>query len=288
VAAAAAAAFATIKTNQTKQLQSTAFFIHIPHSALDKLFIPRLKKEVYSAKQQKLSQLLCFHHSKPTSIRLLIYLHNSRRLRSVEEDGSRPSLKITPSLAMARLWTLLPAVMASLLLLAAMEVGGAAQEGGVAPPLVDLEQMEEWCRNFTTGNLAAREFYSPMYPFEYPANIKCFRIVEADIGNFVRIDFRDVFRIEPPSTAGECKYDYLEIRDGEYGYSPLIGELESAGSIVRALDKLLRYSTKYIDQVQMIVYWFSLVLVLQVVLKKLFSVSEAHLSRILSYVVHYL
>ena len=63
-----------------------------------------------------------------------------------------------------------------------------------------------------------------MYPREYPQDIVCFRTITADIGYFVRIDFRDMFMIEPPSTAGNCEYDYLEIRDGDQGYSPLIGK----------------------------------------------------------------
>ena len=61
---------------------------------------------------------------------------------------------------------------------------------------------------------------------QIPPFIFSFRTLKADRGYFVRIDFRDVFRIEPPTTAGDCHYDYLEIRDGEHGYSPLIGELE--------------------------------------------------------------
>ena len=67
------------------------------------------------------------------------------------------------------------------------------------------------------------EFYSPMYPGNYPSDITCFRTITAEPGYFVRIDFRDVFLIEPPSSTGKCEYDYLEIRDGDQGYSPLIG-----------------------------------------------------------------
>lgn len=63
-----------------------------------------------------------------------------------------------------------------------------------------------------------------MYPREYPSEISCFRTITAEFGNFVRIDFRDVFRIEPPNNEGACEYDYLEIRDGDQGYAPLIGK----------------------------------------------------------------
>ena len=64
-----------------------------------------------------------------------------------------------------------------------------------------------------------------MYPRNYPADISCFRTITAEFGYFVRIDFRDVFRIEPPNNEGICEYDYLEIRDGDQGYAPLIGKL---------------------------------------------------------------
>ena len=90
---------------------------------------------------------------------------------------------------------------------------------------INPELLEEYCKNFTHGNPAGMEFYSPMYPGEYPGDITCFRTITADVGYFVRIDFRDMFMIEPPSSGGKCEYDYLEIRDGDQGYSPLIGKL---------------------------------------------------------------
>lgn len=89
---------------------------------------------------------------------------------------------------------------------------------------MDPKQLEEFCKNFTVGHPDAMEFYSPQYPNMYPKDITCFRTITADIGYFVRIDFRDMFRIEPPGTDSKCDYDYLEIRDGDQGYSPLIGK----------------------------------------------------------------
>lgn len=38
--------------------------------------------------------------------------------------------------------------------------------------------------------------------------------------HMLRLDFRDEFHLEPSE---ECKFDYLEVRDGEHGYSPLLG-----------------------------------------------------------------
>ena len=37
------------------------------------------------------------------------------------------------------------------------------------------------------------------------------RVITAEYGYFVRIDFRDMFRIEPASNDGKCAYDYLEV-----------------------------------------------------------------------------
>ena len=70
---------------------------------------------------------------------------------------------------------------------------------------------EEFCKNFTYGNPGAKELYSPGFPKDYPAGIKCFRTISADYGYFVRVDFRDYFNIEPPSNEGNCDYDYLEV-----------------------------------------------------------------------------
>lgn len=44
--------------------------------------------------------------------------------------------------------------------------------------------------------------------------------VSARPGYQLKLDFRDSFYIEP---SDECKFDYLEIRDGANGYDPLVG-----------------------------------------------------------------
>ena len=100
--------------------------------------------------------------------------------------------------------------------------------GGAKVKHRDEATVLELCKNFTQGNPERMEFASPQYnPSQddkfYPQDITCFRTITADYGYFVRIDFRDVFNVEPPSNEGECAYDYLEIRDGDQGYSPLIG-----------------------------------------------------------------
>lgn len=89
---------------------------------------------------------------------------------------------------------------------------------------VDPALIEEYCKNFTHGSPNLAQFYSPMYPRAYPEDINCFKTITAEFGSFVRIDFRDMFRIEPANNEGSCEYDYLEIRDGDQGYAPLIGK----------------------------------------------------------------
>ena len=100
----------------------------------------------------------------------------------------------------------------------------ALSETSQAQRRLDPALLEEYCKNFTHGDPELYQFYSPMYPREYPSNITCFRTITAEFGFFVRIDFRDVFRIEPPNNEGACEYDYLEVRDGDQGYAPLIGK----------------------------------------------------------------
>jgi hypothetical protein len=95
--------------------------------------------------------------------------------------------------------------------------------GGALVKKRDTETIKELCKNFTQGNPDKLEFASPQYTHEYPRDLTCFRTITADHGYFVRIDFRDLFNVEPPSNEGNCDYDYLEIRDGDQGYSPLIG-----------------------------------------------------------------
>ena len=48
------------------------------------------------------------------------------------------------------------------------------------------------------------------HPCILTSNFPC-RVITAEYGYFVRIDFRDLFRIEPASNDGKCAYDYLEV-----------------------------------------------------------------------------
>ena len=75
---------------------------------------------------------------------------------------------------------------------------------------MDPQLQEEYCKNFTYGN-GRSEFFSPAFPRNYPAGIKCVKTITADYGYFVRVDFREYFNIEPATNEGNCDYDYLEV-----------------------------------------------------------------------------
>ncbi|XP_039959680.1 uncharacterized protein LOC120774267 isoform X2 [Bactrocera tryoni] len=83
------------------------------------------------------------------------------------------------------------------------------------------EEPIDKCRKFNEGDAAKNEFYSPDYPNDYPKNISCTRVIKAPPGQIIRLDFRNSFHIEAKE---ECKFDVLEIRDGQYGFSNLLGK----------------------------------------------------------------
>ncbi|XP_045128548.1 neuropilin and tolloid-like protein 1, partial [Portunus trituberculatus] len=85
----------------------------------------------------------------------------------------------------------------------------------------NAQTMEEKCACFSQPNTADMEFYSPLFPNNYPNSTECVLRLEAKHGYFIRIDFRDYFDLEP---SPKCEYDFLEVRDGAHGYSDLQGK----------------------------------------------------------------
>ncbi|XP_060073814.1 uncharacterized protein LOC132553575 isoform X2 [Ylistrum balloti] len=94
------------------------------------------------------------------------------------------------------------------------------------------------CWNFTYGDRLRAEFYSPNYPEEYPNDIECTQYLEAQPGYYIHVDFRGSFDVE---TSEECKYDFLEFRDGPFSYSPLIDKYCG-----KEFPPLIRSSTRFI------------------------------------------
>ncbi|XP_076449143.1 uncharacterized protein LOC143285631 [Babylonia areolata] len=90
----------------------------------------------------------------------------------------------------------------------------------VRPPPMTADPISPDCYNFTIGNWKLQEFYSPNYPGEYLNDTDCVLYLEAPSGFRIQLDFRDEFTLEK---SDGCKYDFLEVRDGPFAYSPVIG-----------------------------------------------------------------
>lgn len=52
--------------------------------------------------------------------------------------------------------------------------------------------------------------------------------VSAPVGHIINLDFRDYFAIEQ---SPKCKNDYLEVRDGAYGFDKLLEEAPFCGFV---------------------------------------------------------
>eukprot|EP00106_Octopus_bimaculoides_P011652 XP_014779094.1 PREDICTED: neuropilin and tolloid-like protein 1 [Octopus bimaculoides] len=87
------------------------------------------------------------------------------------------------------------------------------------PPPLSSDFISPSCWNFTHGNRNTMEFYSPNYPGNYSGGADCIQYLEAPKGYKIHLDFKNNFILEE---SADCNYDYLEIRDGPFGYSPLL------------------------------------------------------------------
>ncbi|XP_008436864.1 neuropilin and tolloid-like protein 1 isoform X3 [Xiphophorus hellerii] len=63
-------------------------------------------------------------------------------------------------------------------------------------------------------------FTSPNYPNKYPPNTECVYILEAPPRQCIDLHFEDNYSIE---SSWECKFDNIEVRDGPFGFSPILG-----------------------------------------------------------------
>ncbi|CDW58198.1 neuropilin and tolloid protein 2 like [Trichuris trichiura] len=81
------------------------------------------------------------------------------------------------------------------------------------------------CSDFTgTNSTHADTFTSPNYPLPYPPNLMCLRKICAAPGYAIFLDFRGgFFEIESAYSPKSCPFDFLEVRNGPYGFSPLLG-----------------------------------------------------------------
>lgn len=83
-----------------------------------------------------------------------------------------------------------------------------------------MRHVPDVCDKFSVGDESKREFYSPNYPDNYPNLTECIKILKAEKGMLLRLDFRDEFKLEDST---DCRYDFLEVRDGQHGFSNLLG-----------------------------------------------------------------
>ncbi|XP_076018226.1 neuropilin and tolloid-like protein 1 [Genypterus blacodes] len=64
------------------------------------------------------------------------------------------------------------------------------------------------------------QFTSPNYPEKYPPERECVYIIEASPRQCIDLFFDEKYSIEP---SWECKFDHIEVRDGPFSFSPIIG-----------------------------------------------------------------
>ncbi|XP_075441573.1 neuropilin and tolloid-like protein 1 isoform X5 [Ascaphus truei] len=76
-------------------------------------------------------------------------------------------------------------------------------------------QCGTWTKNANGGI-----FTSPNYPNKYPPDRECIYIIEAAPRQCIELHFDEKYSIEP---SWECKFDHIEVRDGPFGFSPIIG-----------------------------------------------------------------
>lgn len=85
-----------------------------------------------------------------------------------------------------------------------------------------LENVNFDANRTSGGNELARYgiLQSPNYPQKYNSSENCVYSLQAPRNHIIVLKYYEQFEIEP---SDDCIYDYLEIRDGQFGYSPLIG-----------------------------------------------------------------
>ncbi|XP_006820277.1 neuropilin and tolloid-like protein 1 [Saccoglossus kowalevskii] len=62
--------------------------------------------------------------------------------------------------------------------------------------------------------------HSPNHPGKYENSLDCVYVIEAVFGHVISLTFDSNYMIE---SSVDCSFDVLEIRDGRWGFSPLIG-----------------------------------------------------------------
>ncbi|KAH1006420.1 hypothetical protein HUJ05_007156 [Dendroctonus ponderosae] len=95
----------------------------------------------------------------------------------------------------------------------------ATPEPSILPEYVNPYPLTHPCYRF--ADISSKQFFSPAFPDAptYPNNTKCSVVLTAPQNHVIELDFRDEFEIE---NSQECKNDYLEVRDGQYGFNQVL------------------------------------------------------------------
>ncbi|XP_052512161.1 neuropilin and tolloid-like protein 2 [Budorcas taxicolor] len=106
-------------------------------------------------------------------------------------------------------------LLVTILVVEGIAVAQKTQDGqNIGMKHVPATQCGIWVRTSNGGHFA-----SPNYPDSYPPNKECIYILEAAPRQRIELTFDEHYYIEP---SFECRFDHLEIRDGPFGFSPLI------------------------------------------------------------------
>uniref|UniRef100_UPI0035901E83 neuropilin and tolloid-like protein 2 n=1 Tax=Myxine glutinosa TaxID=7769 RepID=UPI0035901E83 len=95
-----------------------------------------------------------------------------------------------------------------------VELDGVQRLGGARGTGVS-NKCDPWVESSAGGS-----FTSPNYPNHYPLKQDCIYTLQAGSRQHVKLVFETPFSLEPSL---RCKFDHVEIRDGPFGYSPLLG-----------------------------------------------------------------
>ncbi|XP_020626932.1 uncharacterized protein LOC110064251 isoform X4 [Orbicella faveolata] len=149
------------------------------------------------------------------------FLANSYACQDVDECSNPPSIL---SRRKRNIWywpyssataTLLPAIYSSPLSTEITPTASFAQ--GSSASITSTVSVSGSCPYNISGQLNGR-FTSPNYPWYYGSNERCSLLIEAPHGHYIYLQFRS-FHLESSNT---CRYDYVEVYDGNSAWSSKI------------------------------------------------------------------
>lgn len=95
---------------------------------------------------------------------------------------------------------------------ASAAAAAAAGAGAISGDMSDEDFAQMACERFVAPNKDNGTFFSPLDPRAaintYPPKLDCTFVLEAPVGFVIKLDFRNVFNIEP---SPGCEFDYLEV-----------------------------------------------------------------------------